>query len=103
MSELILSSPMPKPISSTYDLRDPSAGTLIVDALGQIATPGDNVIRVIGNPAQEAGLRACKRCHPDDVAPDEAAVAKAARMLEAGPATLDEPSGSGTDSADRGS
>ena len=56
MSELILSSPMPQPISATYDLRDPSAGTLIMDALRQILTPGDNVIRVIGNPAQQAGL-----------------------------------------------
>jgi signal transduction histidine kinase len=56
MSELILSSPMPQPISATYDLRDPSAGTLIMDALSQILTPGDNVIRVIGNPAQQAGL-----------------------------------------------
>ena len=56
MSELILSSPMPAPISATYDLRDPPAGTLIMDALAQIATPGEHVIRVIGNPAQEAGL-----------------------------------------------
>ena len=39
MSELILSSPMPAPISATYDLRDPPAGTLIMDALAQIATP----------------------------------------------------------------
>ncbi|MBW0145452.1 bifunctional DNA-binding transcriptional regulator/O6-methylguanine-DNA methyltransferase Ada [Sphingomicrobium clamense] len=43
-----------------------------------------------GRAAQGAGLRACKRCHPDDVAPDEAAVAKAVELLEAGPATLEE-------------
>ena len=43
-----------------------------------------------GRAAQGAGLRACKRCHPDDVAPDEVAVAKAVEILEAGPATLDQ-------------
>ncbi|WP_265571116.1 bifunctional DNA-binding transcriptional regulator/O6-methylguanine-DNA methyltransferase Ada [Sphingomicrobium nitratireducens] len=43
-----------------------------------------------GAGAREAGLRPCKRCHPDDVAPDEAAVAKAARLLDAGPSSLAE-------------
>ncbi|MBB3763352.1 bifunctional DNA-binding transcriptional regulator/O6-methylguanine-DNA methyltransferase Ada [Sphingomicrobium lutaoense] len=40
--------------------------------------------------AREAGLRPCRRCHPDAVAPDEQAVASAVRRLDEGPATLDE-------------
>lgn len=43
-----------------------------------------------GAAAREAGLRPCKRCLPDHVAPDEAAVAAAVKRLDAGPATLDE-------------
>lgn len=41
--------------------------------------------------ARGAGLRACKRCLPDHVAPDEAAVAAARRMIEdaQGPIPLD--------------
>lgn len=42
-----------------------------------------------GVEARSAGLRPCKRCSPDHVAPDEAAVAAAARRLDEGPATLD--------------
>lgn len=54
--QLMLSSDMPSPVSATYDLRDPSAGTLIMDALKRLANPRSEVVRVIGNPAQEAGL-----------------------------------------------
>ncbi|NNC47309.1 MAG: bifunctional transcriptional activator/DNA repair enzyme protein Ada, partial [Sphingomonas sp.] len=43
-----------------------------------------------GSAAREAGLRPCKRCLPDHVAPDEAAVAAAVKRLDAGAATLDE-------------
>lgn len=43
-----------------------------------------------GAAAREAGLRPCKRCLPDHVAPDEAAVAAAVSRLDHGPATLEE-------------
>jgi signal transduction histidine kinase len=48
----------PAPIHATYDLRDtPRRGTLIRDAHGALLGDPDNrVIRVIGNPVQEAGL-----------------------------------------------
>jgi signal transduction histidine kinase len=54
--QLILSSPIPAPIHATYDLRDPSAFTLIADALSILWDPETRVIRVIGDPVQEAGL-----------------------------------------------
>ena len=54
--ELILSSPMPVPISDTFDLRDPGAVELIVDATRRFLDPEPRVVRVIGNPVQEAGL-----------------------------------------------
>ncbi|TNF19183.1 MAG: HAMP domain-containing histidine kinase [Rhodobacteraceae bacterium] len=54
--QLILSSPMPRPIDATYDLRDPSALTLILDALRRLADPEPRIIRVIGNPLRDAGL-----------------------------------------------
>ncbi len=54
--QLVLSSPIPQPIASTFDLRDPGAPELIVDALSRLADPEDRVIRVIGNPVQDAGL-----------------------------------------------
>lgn len=56
MRELVLSSNMPEPVMETYDLRDPSPGTLIVDALSNLVDPGNHVVRVIGTPAQDAGL-----------------------------------------------
>lgn len=55
--ELVLASPMPHAISHTFDLRDASAWTLIMDALHQMFTPHDEVIRVIGTPVQKAGLQ----------------------------------------------
>ncbi len=54
--QLILSSPIPSPITETFDLRDPSAMELIRDAMMRLASPGNDVIRVIGNPVREAGL-----------------------------------------------
>ena len=53
---LMLSSSMPSAISKTYDLRDPSAWTLIMDAIGRLLETDNHVIRVIGHPVQEAGL-----------------------------------------------
>ncbi len=54
--QLILASPMPKPIYATYDLRDASAFELIRDAVARLFDSEDRVIRVIGNPVREAGL-----------------------------------------------
>jgi signal transduction histidine kinase len=53
--QLVLSSPMPQSIINTFDLRDPSALTLIKDAFLQLADTQDGVIRVIGAPVQDAG------------------------------------------------
>ena len=54
--QLVLSSEIPEPIQATYDLRSSGPLTLIQDAFALIADPGNHVIRVIGNPVQEAGL-----------------------------------------------
>ena len=54
--QLVLNSPIPKPIQATYDLRDATAMSLIRDALATLADPGDHIIRVIGRPVQEGGL-----------------------------------------------
>ena len=56
MRQLVLTSNMPSPVADTFDLRDPSAGTLIFDALSRLMTPGPEVVRVIGQPVQDAGL-----------------------------------------------
>lgn len=54
--ELMLSSPIPVPLSATYDLRDPTAWQLIRDAMMRLADPEPSVVRVIGNPVQDAGI-----------------------------------------------
>jgi len=54
--QLVLSSPVPRPISATYDLRDAPAFTLIRDAMTRLTTPEDQVIRVIGQPVRMGGL-----------------------------------------------
>lgn len=56
MRELVLDSQMPAPVADSFDLRDPSAGTLIMDAMARLLTPEPEVVRVIGNPVQDAGL-----------------------------------------------
>ncbi len=56
MRQLVLSSDIPQPIAATYDLRMAGPMTLIRDAMAQILDPENRVIRVIGNPVQEAGL-----------------------------------------------
>ena len=53
---LVLASDMPLPVAETYDLRDPPAGKLIMDAMQRLLTPEPEVVRVIGTPAQDAGL-----------------------------------------------
>jgi len=54
--QLILSSPVPSPVSTTFDLRDAPALTLIRDALTRLARPDPEVIRVIGRPVRMGGL-----------------------------------------------
>ena len=54
--QLALSSPIPRPVTATYDLRDPTGLTLMRDAMAQLVDPGDDIIRVLGNPTRDAGL-----------------------------------------------
>lgn len=54
--QLVLSSEIPEPIYATYDLRLQGSWRLIRDAIAQILDPQNRVIRVIGNPVQQAGL-----------------------------------------------
>ncbi len=54
--QLMLSAPMPAPIATTFDLRDPSATVLIRDALARLTNPEPEVIRVIGQPSRMGGL-----------------------------------------------
>lgn len=54
--QLVLSSPIPEQIHETYDLRMAGPWELIRDAMSVLADPSNRVIRVIGNPVQDAGL-----------------------------------------------
>ena len=54
--QLMLSSPLPQPISATFDMREDGALILIRDALLRLVTPENEVLRVIGAPVREAGL-----------------------------------------------
>ncbi len=54
--QLMLSSPVPSPISATFDMRNASAFQLIKDAMTRLITPERQVIRVIGQPVRMAGL-----------------------------------------------
>ena len=54
--QLVLSSPIPAAIHSTYDLRASGPWDLIRDAIQVLRDPMNRVIRVIGNPVQQAGL-----------------------------------------------
>ncbi len=56
MRELMLSSALPSPIAETYDLREMGPIQLIRDAMLSLIRSENQVIRVIGRPAQEAGL-----------------------------------------------
>ncbi len=53
--QLVLSSPIPKPIYATYDLRDAGPFQLISDAMAVLVDPADRIIRVIGNPVNACG------------------------------------------------
>lgn len=54
--QLVLSSPIPAPIHDTFDLRLAGPWELIRDAMGVLADPENRIVRVIGNPVQDAGL-----------------------------------------------
>lgn len=54
--ELVLALHMPAMVEETYDLRDASAMTLMLDALKTMVIQDDRVIRVIGEPVQRGGL-----------------------------------------------
>ncbi|KMK68213.1 HAMP domain-containing sensor histidine kinase [Puniceibacterium sp. IMCC21224] len=54
--QLVLSSPVPMPVSETFDLRDNAAPELVRDALMTLVTPTPQMIRVIGSPLRDAGL-----------------------------------------------
>ena len=56
VSQLVLSVDHIPAISGQFDLRDASAWTLIRDAMLRLAEPEDQVIRVYGNPVQDAGM-----------------------------------------------
>lgn len=53
--QLVLSSPIPGPISATYDLRAGGVVQTIDDALVTLFRPHNEVIRVIGAPVNQAG------------------------------------------------
>lgn len=54
--ELMLSSPVPSPVVATFDLRNASSLGLIRDALHRLLTPGDETIRVVGDPVRAGGI-----------------------------------------------
>ena len=53
--QLVLSSPIPSPVTATFDLREAGPLQLINDAMTALWDPSDQVIRVIGNPVQSGG------------------------------------------------
>ena len=54
--QLMLNSPIPEPIANTFDLRNAGAFELISDAIRCLVDPEPQVIRVIGEPVNMAGL-----------------------------------------------
>lgn len=56
LRELVLSSPVPGPISATYDLRNPSPFALMRDGMQALFDREARVIRVFGDPVRQAGL-----------------------------------------------
>lgn len=54
--ELMLSSPVPRPVAASFDLREAGAFTLMRDAIARLVRSEPDVIRVIGDPVREGGL-----------------------------------------------
>jgi len=67
MRELVLASPMPQPISASFDLRSATPWQLIRDAINRISDPNDRIIRVIGTPVKMAGLQIEVALHTHDL------------------------------------
>ena len=55
--QLMLSSPMPEPVTATFDLRKSGPFALIRDAMMRLFTPENQMIRLIGAPVRDAGLQ----------------------------------------------
>lgn len=53
--QLVLSSPIPGPVTETYDLRELRPWQSIADAMGTLTEGRDQVIRIIGAPVNQAG------------------------------------------------
>ena len=53
--QLVLSSPVPSPVTEDYDLRLAGPWELIRDAMATLIDPANHIVRVIGNPVQEGG------------------------------------------------
>ena len=53
--QLVLSSPLPQPISATYDLRETTYGDSVRQTLRDLIHDKAEVIRVIGQPVRQAG------------------------------------------------
>ncbi|MEM9270020.1 MAG: hypothetical protein AAGA78_13915, partial [Pseudomonadota bacterium] len=54
--KIVLSGTLASPVSATFDLRDPSAITLIADALSVLLRREERLIRVIASPQLEGGV-----------------------------------------------
>lgn len=54
--QLVLSSPIPSPVVATYDLRLAGVWDLVRDAVVAMLGKGNDVIRIIGVPTNDAGL-----------------------------------------------
>lgn len=54
--ELVLSSPVPGPAVATYDLREARQIDMMRDGLASLFAPDGTIVRLIGDPVQEAGL-----------------------------------------------
>jgi signal transduction histidine kinase len=57
LTQLVLSSPLPRPVDRVVDLRDPSAWTLVRDAMTRFAAPPGEIVRVIAEPARGGGVQ----------------------------------------------
>ncbi|WP_112873291.1 sensor histidine kinase [Paracoccus endophyticus] len=53
--QLVLSSPLPGPITATVDLRDASYWTAVRDTMHRLRNPAPEIIRVIGAPVRQGG------------------------------------------------
>ncbi|MBC7145004.1 MAG: HAMP domain-containing histidine kinase [Thioclava marina] len=54
--QLVLSSPIPSPVTETYDLRNSTEWTRIRDAVHALFDVDNKVIRVLGEPVQKGGI-----------------------------------------------